>query len=67
LLATAPAGQLGDRYPGHQVGIIGRPALTSPDRLAIIIGRTPDEVAAIAMAEKVTASGPRRPRCGPWR
>jgi len=61
LLATAPAGQLGDRYPGHQVGIIGRPALTSPDRLAIIIGRTPDEVAAIAMAEKVTGIGTEAP------
>ncbi|GAA0955620.1 ABC transporter permease [Virgisporangium aurantiacum] len=52
-LATTPADELGNRYPGHQVGIIGRETLASPDRLMIIIGRTSDEVAAIPFAAKV--------------
>jgi FtsX-like permease family protein len=40
LLRNTPAAQLGDRYPGHQVGTIGPAALPSPDSLIIIIGRT---------------------------
>jgi hypothetical protein len=53
LLATVPADQLGDRYPGHRVGTIGRAALPSPSRLMIIVGQPPDEVAAISGAVKV--------------
>jgi hypothetical protein len=40
LLASTPPSQLADRYPGHQVGTIGRAALSSPESLVIIIGRT---------------------------
>ncbi len=39
LLATNPAAQLGDRYPGHLVGTIGSVGLPSPDSLIIIVGR----------------------------
>ena len=38
LLRQTPAGQLGDRYPGKQVGTIGSAALPAPNTLVIIIG-----------------------------
>jgi hypothetical protein len=44
LLATTPADQLGDRFPGHQIGTIGPAALPGPDSLIIVIGRTPAEL-----------------------
>ena len=57
LLAEAPAGQLGDRYPGRSVGTIGRAALASPDSLLIIVGRTPDEVARLPEARQLNSVG----------
>ena len=45
LLRDTPAVELGDRYPGTQIGIIGNDALPAPDTLAIIIGR---DVASLA-------------------
>ncbi|PSK66834.1 hypothetical protein B0E53_01169 [Micromonospora sp. MH33] len=53
LLRTTPAAQLGDRFPGHQVGTIGRVALPSPDSLLIVIGRTPTDLEHLG-AGKVT-------------
>jgi hypothetical protein len=44
LLASTPRAELGDRFPGHQVGTIGRAALASPDSLVIVIGRTAAEL-----------------------
>ncbi|MGW4294644.1 FtsX-like permease family protein [Micromonospora chersina] len=44
LLHTTPAAQLGDRFPGHQIGTIGEVALPSPDSLLIVIGRTPSDL-----------------------
>jgi hypothetical protein len=40
LLRDTPAAQLGDRYPGTQVGTIGSGALPAPNSLIIIIGRS---------------------------
>jgi hypothetical protein len=57
LLATAPAAQLGDRYPGHNLGTIGPAALTSPDTLLIIVGHTPDEAAKLPDTRKLTSIG----------
>jgi hypothetical protein len=54
LLATVPSDRLGDRYPGHQVGTIGRAALPSPSHLMIIVGQPVDGVAAIPGAVMVT-------------
>ncbi|MFI2649639.1 FtsX-like permease family protein [Micromonospora fulviviridis] len=53
LLRTTPAAQLGDRFPGHQVGTIGGVALPSPDSLLIVIGRTPTDLEHLG-AGKVT-------------
>lgn len=54
LLATTPADQLADRYPGRDVGIVGPAALTSPDALLILVGGTPDQVGALAGVREVT-------------
>ena len=54
LLATTPADQLADRYPGRDVGIIGPAALTSPDALLILVGGTPDQVGALVGVREVT-------------
>jgi hypothetical protein len=47
LLSTVPSDELGDRFPGSQVGIIGDQALSGPDQLVIIIGYTPQQLAAL--------------------
>ncbi|MFG1655359.1 FtsX-like permease family protein [Micromonospora chersina] len=53
LLHTTPAAQLGDRFPGHEVGTIGEVALPSPDSLLIVIGRTPSDLEQLG-ARKAT-------------
>jgi len=55
LLHTTPAAQLGDRFPGHQVGIIGDAALPAPDALFIVIGRTVSELSVTGLADEVTS------------
>ncbi|MEU7924190.1 FtsX-like permease family protein [Micromonospora sp. NPDC049107] len=57
LLAAHPAAELGDRYPGRNLGTVGPAALTSPDTLLIIVGGTPDQVAALPAAKQVTSVG----------
>jgi hypothetical protein len=61
LLAATPAAQLGDRYPGRNLGTIGPAALTSPDTLLIIVGRAPDEVAKLPNARQLTSVGDNTP------
>ncbi|MGW1056612.1 FtsX-like permease family protein [Micromonospora rubida] len=53
LLRTTPATELGDRFPGHEIGTIGRSALPSPESLLIVIGRTPAEMEQLG-ARQVT-------------
>ncbi|WP_405114688.1 ABC transporter permease [Micromonospora sp. NBC_01405] len=53
LLRTSPAVELGDRFPGHEIGTIGRSALPSPESLLIVIGRTPAELEQLG-ARQVT-------------
>jgi hypothetical protein len=55
LLRSAPPGQLRDRYPGHQIGLIGPAALPSPDSLVIVTGYRPGQLAAQPGATAVTA------------
>jgi len=47
LLATTPPAELGDRFPGHDIGVIGDAALPSPDSLLVVIGRTPADLTAL--------------------
>jgi hypothetical protein len=53
LMASVPADELADRFPGHMVGTIGPSALPSPDSLVIVIGHTPSQMAALPAAAKV--------------
>ena len=55
LLRSTPAAELGDRFPGHEIGTIGRSALPAPNSLLIIIGHTPDELSRLPGAGRVTS------------
>ncbi|NUR50104.1 MAG: FtsX-like permease family protein [Hamadaea sp.] len=55
LLAVTPPEQLGDRFPGHEVGIIGDEALPSPTSFVILIGHDPAEAAKLPNARQVTS------------
>ncbi|MFE9690225.1 FtsX-like permease family protein [Micromonospora sp. NPDC005806] len=44
LLRATPAEQLADRFPGHEIGTVGRAALPSPESLLIVIGRAPADL-----------------------
>ncbi|MEY9857194.1 ABC-type lipoprotein release transport system permease subunit [Catenulispora sp. GAS73] len=55
LLATVPSAELGDRFPGHQIGLIPQTALYSPQELAIVIGHTPADLANRPATESITA------------
>ena len=55
LLRSTSADQLADRYPGHLAGTIGDAALSSPDSLVIIIGRTPAQLAHTPGSVPVTS------------
>ncbi len=55
LLRSTPADELADRYPGRLAGTIGDAALSSPNSLVIIIGRTPAQLAHTPGSAQVTS------------
>ncbi|MFE6056846.1 FtsX-like permease family protein [Kitasatospora sp. NPDC056446] len=55
LIRRTPSVELGDRYPGRQVGTIGGAALPSPDTLAVVLGGTVEQVRALPRATAVTS------------
>ncbi|MEO3888351.1 FtsX-like permease family protein [Nonomuraea sp. B5E05] len=55
LMETVPRERLADRFPGTRTGLIGRAALSGPDDLVVVVGRTPDELAAMAGTVAVDA------------
>ena len=55
LLRSTPAGQLGDRFPGRQIGTIGPAALPAPNSLIIIIGHTASQIAHVHGAVQATS------------
>jgi FtsX-like permease family len=55
LLRSMPADQLGDRYPGHQVGVIADAALPAPDTLLVVVGRAPDELSRLPGVRHVSS------------
>lgn len=59
LIASTPAGELGDRFPGTRAGTIGDRALTGPDDLVVYVGRSPAQLAGRPSTTHVTtiASG----------
>jgi hypothetical protein len=54
LLRATPADQLADRFAGRQSGIVGDAALPAPDSLLVVVGHTPDDLAAIPGAARIT-------------
>ncbi len=65
LLRETPFLQLGDRYPGTQVGIIGAEALPSPDSLIIVIGHDVADLSQTIGAHQITQISTTSPdRCG---
>ncbi len=62
LLRTVPPDQLGDRYPGHQVGVIGTAGLPAPTSLLIMVGRTPAGLKPLAHTHTVYRIETRDPR-----
>ncbi|GAA0283286.1 FtsX-like permease family protein [Cryptosporangium japonicum] len=62
LIASTPAAELGDRFPGRPVGVLGEDAVASPDDLVALVGRTPAEMERLAGAEQVTAIGTSTPQ-----
>ncbi len=47
LIRSVPRDELGDRFPGSQVGTIGQKALTGPDELVIFVGSSSAKLAAL--------------------
>ena len=54
LLRSAPAGELADRYPGQQAGLIGQAGLPSPDSLVIVVGRSAAQMSHLPGAAQMT-------------
>jgi hypothetical protein len=50
LLHSTPAGELGDRFPGHQIGTIGAAALPAPNSLIIIVGHTAGQLSHLQLS-----------------
>ncbi len=55
LIRDTPANQLGDRFPGKQIGTIGDSALTGPDALVIVIGHSASQLSHAHDATEVTS------------
>jgi len=55
LRRSVPAGELADRFPGHQAGLIGEAGLPSPDSLVIVVGRSAAQMSHLPGAAKVTS------------
>ena len=55
LLQSHPADQLGDRYPGRQIGTIGAAGLPSPSSLIVVIGHRAQQLSHAPGAAEVGA------------
>ena len=55
LLRTTPAAELGDRFPGREIGVIGDAALPAPDTLLAVVGHPPEALAGRPDAVSVTS------------
>lgn len=55
LLIRTPRDELGNRFPGRRTAVIGAAALSGPDALVAVIGRTHGDLAATRKSLAVTA------------
>ena len=67
LIASQPANELRDRFPGRQIGTIGAVALPSPNSLVVVIGHTANQLSRAPGAVEVGPSSARRPTATPAR
>ena len=62
LLAITPTAELGDRFPGREVGTIGAAGLPNPNALIVVVGYSARQLSRIPGAEQVTSiAGPGTP------
>ncbi|MGH8891419.1 MAG: FtsX-like permease family protein [Acidothermaceae bacterium] len=61
LLRDTPAAELGDRYPGVEVGTIGAAALPAPNSLVVIIGDSAADLSQQDGARQVTSISTTKP------
>jgi hypothetical protein len=47
LLRTAPASELGDRFPGREVGVIGSAGVPNPDSLIVVVGYSAKDLSKV--------------------
>lgn len=60
LLRSTPYGELGARYGGHQIGVIGSAALPAPDSLLIVRGRTVQQMKGVGdLVTSISTTAPR--------
>ena len=55
LIRSVPAAELGDRFPGKEIGTIGSAALPSPNSLIVVIGHDPSELSRTTAAGQITS------------
>ena len=55
LIKSVPADELGDRFPGRQIGTIGAAALPSPNSLVVVIGHSARQLSRAPGAVEVGA------------
>ena len=55
LLGSVPANELGDRFPGRQIGTIGEAGLPAPSSLIIVTGHSADQLSRAPGAVEVGA------------
>ncbi len=55
LLRETPAAELGNRFPGHEVGTIGTAGVPNPDALIVVVGHTVGVLSKLPGVGEVTA------------
>ena len=55
LIASQPANELRDRFPGRQIGTVGASALPSPNSLIVVVGHTANQLSQAPGAVEVGA------------
>jgi hypothetical protein len=55
LLKTVPANELGERFAGREIGVIGASAIPSPSDLIIVEGHRPSQLAHVPGAVQITS------------
>lgn len=55
LLRKSPAAELGNRFPGHQIGTIGAAGVPNPNELIVVVGHTAGQLSTLPGVGKVTS------------